>query len=310
MAMPASAQDLAPINPAEPACPTPGTSDTRWVGISQLHGGKGYADTPMGQVHYRLVGDGDGAVLLLLHQTPWSMIEFAEIQTCLAAMGVRTLAIDTPGYGMSDAPQGKPTITEYADNIMPVLDKLGIGKVIVAGHHTGASIATAFAAHHPDRTAGLLLHGTPLYSDEERASRLAHPQQMRALAEDGSHLSSYFKSIRDYVGTEPRTLITANWSTLVWYLAGAADVAHDAVYHYDLKSDLLAVRSPVLILSDAGDSLHENDLRAHTLQPWFRYRLFSQGRSHGLMIDPARWSGLAAKFVADIREGKVPRPGQ
>lgn len=306
VARPAAARDLPAIDPAHPTCPTPGTSDTRWIGISQLHGGKGYADTPMGQVHYRLAGKGDGPVLLLLHQTPWSMIEFAEIQTCLAEMGVRTLAIDTPGYGMSDAPEGKPSIAEYADNIVPVLDKLGIDRVIVAGHHTGASIATAFAARHPGRTAGLLLHGTPLYTDEERASRLAQPQHDRVLAADGSHLSSYFNSIRNYVGTAPRTLITANWSTIVWYLAGAADVAHDAVYHYDLKDDLLSVRSPVLILSDAGDSLHENDVRASRLQPWFRYRLFSQGRSHGLMIDPARWSEIAAEFVADVREGKAP----
>lgn len=306
LAQPAAARDLPAIDPAQPSCPTPGTSDTRWIGISQLHGGKGYADTPMGQVHYRLAGEGDGPVLMLLHQTPWSMIEFAEIQNCLAGMGVRTLAIDTPGYGMSDAPEGKPSIADYADNILPVLDMLGIDRVIVAGHHTGASIATAFAARHPGRTAGLLLHGTPLYTNEERAGRLARPQPDRVLAADGSHLSSYFNGIRAYVGTAPRTLISANWSTIVWYLAGAADVAHDAVYNYDLKTDLLAVRAPVLILSDEGDPLHENDVRASRLQPWFRYQLFSPGRSHGLIIDPARWSEIAAKYVADVREGKTP----
>ena len=310
VAPPALADDLPPIDPAKPHCPSPGTGDTRWVGLSQLHGGKGYADTPMGQVHYRLAGEGEGPTLLLLHQTPWSMIQFAEIQTCLAEMGIRSLAIDTPGYGMSDAPEGKPTIAEYADNVVPVLDRLGIDRVIVAGHHTGAAIATAFAAAHPERTAGLLLHGTPLYSDEERIKRLAQPEHPRELAEDGSHLSTYFRSIRDYAGAEPRTLITTNWSTIVWYLAGAADVAHDAVFNYDLKSDLLAVRAPVLILSDEGDSLHENDGRARALRPWFGYHLFSNGRSHGLMIDPARWSGMAAAFVREVREGKAPVPGK
>ena len=78
----------------------------------------------------------------------------------------------------------------------------------------------------------------------------------------------------------------------------------------DLKSDLLAVRAPVLILSDEGDSLHENDGRARALRPWFGYHLFSNGRSHGLMIDPARWSGMAAAFVREVREGKAPVPGK
>ena len=310
LAQPAAGGSLPTIDPAKPTCPTPGTSDTRWIGLSQLHGGKGYADTPMGQVHYRLTGEGDGPVLLLLHQTPWSMIQYAEVQTCLAGLGVRTLAVDTPGYGMSDAPEGRPTIADYADNIIPVLDELGIENVIVAGHHTGAGIAAAFVARHPDRTVGLLLHGTPLYSEEEHAQRLALPERGRELAPDGSHLSSYFNSIRDYVGTEPRTLVTANWSTLFWYLAGAADVAHDAVYRYDLEKDLLAVRSPVLILSDKGDSLHENDMRAAKMRPWFRYRLFSDGRSHSLMIDPARWSVLAARFVQEIRDGTAPEPSE
>lgn len=303
---PAAAQGTRAPDPSRPACPAPGTTDTRWIGQSVLHGGKGYADTPMGQVHYRLAGPQEGPIIVLLHQTPWSMIQYADIQTCLARAGVRSLAIDTPGYGLSDAPTGHPSIAEYADNIVPVLNRLGLDRVIVAGHHTGAGIASAFAARHPERTAGLLLHGTPLYTPQERADRLAQPEHDRKLSADGSHLATYFSDLRKYVGTEPRTEITANWSTINWYLAGIADVAHAAVFRYDLEADLKAVRAPVLVLSDLGDSLHTNDVRAAGLRPWFRYRQFSQGRSHAMMIDPARWAQVAAEFVGEVASGKAP----
>lgn len=84
-----------PVAAARAACPAEGTQDTHWAGIGQLRGGKGYVETPMGEAHYRLTGPGDGPVIILLHQTPWSMIQYGEIQACLAERGVRSLAIDS-----------------------------------------------------------------------------------------------------------------------------------------------------------------------------------------------------------------------
>lgn len=291
-----------------PACPAVGTNDVKWIGLRELQGGKGYAQTPMGEVHYRLVGSGPGPVLLLLHQTPWSMIEFAEIQACLAERGVRSLAVDTPGYGMSDAPSGHPTIGQYADTLVPVLDHLGIRKVIVAGHHTGSAIAAAFAARHPERTLAVLMHGTPLYNAEERSQRLTAPQRSRTLTDDGSHLADYYKYIRDYAGPNPRTKISATWSVFSWYQAGVNDIAHEAVFRNDLAADLAKLHVPVLILSDAKDSLHSNDLRAAQLYPRFRYLLFSDEGAHALMIDPHRWADVAADFAADVQKQQPTKP--
>jgi pimeloyl-ACP methyl ester carboxylesterase len=301
-------QAMAMARAPSPACPAVGTKDVEWIGLRELQGGKGYVQTPMGEVHYRLVGTGTGPVMLLLHQTPWSMIEFAEIQACLAERGVSSLAVDTPGYGMSDAPLGYPTISEYADTLVPVLDHLGIHKVIVAGHHTGSAIAAAFAARHPERTSAVLMHGTPLYTDEERARRLTAPQRSRTLSEDGAHLADYYKYIRNYAGPNPRTKITATWSVINWSEAGVNDIAHEAVFRNDLAADLAKLPVPVLILSDAKDSLHSNDLRAARLYPRFRYLQFSDGGAHALMIDPHRWADVAAGFVADVQKQGATKP--
>lgn len=313
LTVPLQAQQASPPPQAATAaapgtCPAESQATTEWLGISQLHGGKGYVDTPMGQVHYRLTGPKTGPVIVLLHQTPWSMIEFAQIQPCLAQMRVRSLAIDTPGYGLSDAPAGKPSLAQYADNLIPVLDKLGIREAVIAGHHTGAGIAIAFGARHPERTAGLLLHGTPIYTPAERAQRLAGAHDERKLSDDGSHLSDYYASIRKYVGDSPGVQVTATWSTLAWYLAGVSDVAHDAVFLAPSEEALRSVRTPVMIFSDTQDSLAANDRRAAGLQPWFRLTEFSQDRSHALMLQPAKWARLAAQYVKDVEAGKAPKP--
>lgn len=278
-------------------CRPPTAEDARWDGLSVMAGGKGYVDTPMGQVHYRLLGPEKGPVLLLLHQTPWSSIEWAYIQPCLSRLGIRSLAIDTPGYGLSDAPDGAPSIAQYADNIVPVLDRLHIRSVAVAGHHTGAAIAAALAARHPSRVTGLVLHGAPNYNDAERAQRRALPHPDLTLRPDGSHLSDYFSRLYRAQGMVPRHLNTITWSTLNIFLAGAADVAHAAVYDNDMAGDLTKVKVPVLVLSDAKDALNPIDQRTGRLGPNFRYQLFSDGSAHGLLVEPTRWSDIAGGFV-------------
>jgi len=277
-----------------------------WHGMRPLTGGKGYVATPMGQVHYRDVGPRDGTPILLLHQSPWSMVEFADVQNALAARGFRAITVDTPGYGMSDAPPKAPSMAELADNLVPVLDGLGIQAVVVGGHHTGASIAVAFAARHAERVTGLIIHGVPLYSAEERARLLAMPGADRTLRPDGSHLSRYFRYVLDVAGDAPVKsfvdLRNANWAVLTLYLPDE-DIGHGAAFSYDMAPDLDRIRVPTLVLSDLGDSLHATDLRVVELHPKFKYIQFSTGRLLGLMSEPDRWAGIAADFVSSLPKG-------
>jgi pimeloyl-ACP methyl ester carboxylesterase len=289
--------------PAVAAPPAAAEDGNVWHGMRPLTGGKGYVQTPMGQVHYRDVGPRGGMPILLLHQSPWSMVEFADIQNALAARGWRAITVDTPGYGMSDAPPNTPSMADLADNLVPVLDGLGIRSVLVAGHHTGASIAVAFAARHPERVTGLILHGVPLYSAQERATLLARPETDRTLKVDGSHLSDYFKFVVAAAADTPanafRNLRNATWAVLTLYLPDQ-DIGHAAAFSYDMAPDLDRIRVPTLVLSDRGDSLNRTDRRVVELHPKFKYIEFSKGRLLSLMSEPDRWAGIAADFAASI----------
>jgi pimeloyl-ACP methyl ester carboxylesterase len=165
-------------------------ADDNWRGAGVMAGGKGYAATPMGQVHYRDIGPKSAKVpLLLVHQAWMSLIEFAEIQDELAKLGIRSIAVDTPGYGMSDPAPGQPSIRDLADNLVPVLDDLHVRRVIIVGHHTGSLIAASFAAHHPDRVVAVILHGSPYFTKAESEAALAQGNYDRTLQEDGSHFT-------------------------------------------------------------------------------------------------------------------------
>jgi pimeloyl-ACP methyl ester carboxylesterase len=118
---------------------------------------------------------GDGIPLILLHQTPWFSVQYATVQPLLAAAGIQSIAMDTPGFGFSDLPSEQPTIEGYADNLPYVLDALRIDRTAVAGFHTGASIAAAFAHRHKDRTTCLTMDGAPMYTVEEGQKRLSQP---------------------------------------------------------------------------------------------------------------------------------------
>jgi len=52
---------------------------------------------------------------------------------------LRTIAIDTPGYGLSARLDAPPTIADYAVAIDAVLAHLRVRRAIVVGHHTGSS---------------------------------------------------------------------------------------------------------------------------------------------------------------------------
>ncbi len=280
-----------------------GVSVDDWQGWMILKGGKGYASSPMGQVHYRDIGPRDYKYpIVLLHQSPMSMIQWAPVQNELANMGVRAITVDTPGYGTSDLPDKQPTIPEFADNLVHVLDHLKLDKVVVAGHHTGSQIAVSFAGTHPDRVAAVVLHGAAQLNEEERARYLALNRTPRTPLPDGSHLS---RSWRPQTPPLSQAMLDArNLVFMTAYIQGP-DIGHWAAYHYDMLPDLMSIKTPGMILSDVGDAIHYIDLRVAELRPDFKYVEFSKGGSTiEFMVEPKRWATIVADFLATIDDGE------
>ncbi len=289
-----------------PLDPTLAGAGAHWIGAPALNGGKGYVACPLGATHYRVLSDGSSqsrhaAPFLLIHQTPFGLAEWVDIQPLLAASGRTVIAPDNPGYGMSDAPAAALTVAQLADNLVALLDHLGVQKVIVVGHHTGAAIAASFAARHAHRTAAVILHGCPLYTADERAERLARPARAFEPQADGSHLADMFKAIHAVSGQHPEALVTATWATLGACLAGPDTPTYKAVFANDMSLDIARIKAPTLVLTDRADSLHAKDRQVAAMRSDFTLEEFSDGGSFSLMLAPQRW----VQQVTELRPEEI-----
>src|SRR5690242_17328012 len=109
---------------------------------------RGYAESALGQIHYRR--EGSGPTLLLLSASGRSSRMFTRLVPLIASR-FDAIALDTPGFGGSDPLPEGTTIEQIAEAFVAVLDQLGIERPHVYGLHTGNKIATAMAARWPAR---------------------------------------------------------------------------------------------------------------------------------------------------------------
>ena len=145
-----------------------------------------FIDVGTRRVHYTRAGDGPAVVLL--HESPCSAKSLTIPQTIFARR-FTAIAIDTPGFGLSDPlPLEQPEIADLADALAETLTALGLEKVALYGRHTGASIAVEFARRHPGRCTLAVADGYPVYSGPQRESRLTDYLKPLVSSWDGAHL--------------------------------------------------------------------------------------------------------------------------
>lgn len=116
---------------------------------------RGYAGAPGHQLHYRRSGQGDA--LVLLSGTPRSSTYYLPLMEHLDDWDV--VAIDTPGFGLSDPLKGSWGVHDVAVHIAECLDSLGLQKYSVLGVHAGNKIGTALCSAFPERIPKFLFAG-------------------------------------------------------------------------------------------------------------------------------------------------------
>lgn len=129
-------------------------------------------------------GDRSGVPVVFVHGTPDSRLARHPDDTVPTAAGVRLLGVDRPGIGDSDVdPDATPR--RVADDIVAVLDHLGIERAAVLAWSAGAVFGLALAGCHPDRVRRLLLAGPLVPADAyDDAGVLAGADDARRLFAD------------------------------------------------------------------------------------------------------------------------------
>ena len=124
-------------------------------------------------------GPEDGPLTVLLHGFPETWWSWRHQIGPLAAAGLRVVAPDQRGYGLSSRPEGIAAyhLDRLADDVIGLADALGHDRFRLVGHDWGGLVAWWVAARHPDRLERLAILNAP-HPDVFGAYARRHPSQM------------------------------------------------------------------------------------------------------------------------------------
>lgn len=205
-------------------------------------------------LRYELTGAGD-KTLVLVHEMGGTLESWDDVLPALSK-GRRVLRYDTRGAGLSEKIRGAGDIDQFADDVVGLLDALGIrGKVAIAGIAVGGAVAIHFAARHAARCAALIPMGpaTGIPPERQEATRAIadrmETEGMRAGMEAGL-ANSYPPIMRTDMSRFHRVRCQR---------LGNDPASQAAIYrmlcNMDLSGDYAKITCPTLFLSGKHDGL-------------------------------------------------------
>ena len=210
---------------------------------------RSFVSVPAGTIH--VAQDGRGRPVLLLHHTPRSWDEFLDVVPILGER-FHVIAMDTIGFGDSSKPSEPDTIELWAGVAVSLLDALGLERVSVVGHHTGAVIATEIAASYPDRVDRLVL-SAPAYVDDEHRRLYGEKPPVDEVERhlDGSHVLELWRMRAPFY--PPSIDLLERFLIDALKAGDRAGGGHVTVARYPMEPKLPLISAPTLIIRPTED---------------------------------------------------------
>jgi pimeloyl-ACP methyl ester carboxylesterase len=105
---------------------------------------------------YAEFGDHSGRPVFYFHGLPGSRLEAKLLDQPARRNGIRVIAVDRPGFGLSDFQAGR-VIADWPRDISELADALGLDRFAVVGNSGGGPYAAACARYLAPRLTGAIL---------------------------------------------------------------------------------------------------------------------------------------------------------
>lgn len=118
------------------------------------------------RLRVRYAESGSGQAVVMIHGNAGSIedFEFGTIETL--SSNYRVIAVERPGHGKTDRPNGKTVDVEYQARLLhQVLSCLSVAQPVLVGHSWGAALALAYALQYPTEVSALILVAPAAYPD-------------------------------------------------------------------------------------------------------------------------------------------------
>lgn len=136
----------------------------------------------MVELAYREAGSGEPVVLL--HAFPLSSAMWLSQREGLSGH-CRVITPDQRGFGGSDLGSDDPDLDRCVDDVVELLDRLGLDRVVLGGLSMGGYVAMAVLRRRADRVRALILADTKASADPA-AARDNRERIAAAIQQDGS----------------------------------------------------------------------------------------------------------------------------
>lgn len=246
---------------------------------------------------------GSGTPLLFIHGWPHNRALWAAQMSGLVDHA-RCIAPDLRGFGGSTV-AGPWTIDQFADDLVHLLDSLGIEVAVVCGLSMGGYVALSLLRRHRARVRALILSSTRATADtaEAREKRMRLIEFVRERG--GEALAG--KQLKAMVGTttfETRPDVTETLRRLMAAAPedGVVGALHAMADRTDSTDLLGGIDCPVLVLSGAEDSFTlPAELSAMArLIPRARFESIDSAGHVCAYERPAAFNHLVGEFLATL----------
>ncbi|WP_165224601.1 alpha/beta fold hydrolase [Aquisphaera insulae] len=202
-------------------------------------------------------------ILVLLHGFPLSRAMWDGQIEALGSV-CRIIAPDLRGHGESDAPDGVYAMDEMADDVIELLDAMGITQpVVLGGLSMGGYVALSLVLRYPERVCGLMLMDTRAAADTPETARGREETARTVLHEGDGHSMIetmiprlFSKSTREKLPHKVGAMLAVMERTSSQGIAGAL---RGMAVRPDRRDDLSKITVPTLVLVGEDDAVSPVD---------------------------------------------------
>ena len=248
------------------------------------------------KVHYESRGTGREAVVFV---HGWTCDHtFWNAQVPAVAAKARTIALDLPGHGKSDAPETAYTMDLFARAVDAVMRDAGVDRAVLVGHSMGTPVVRQFYRKYPEKTLALVIvdGGLRPFGDkammEQFLASLRGPNYKQVAGQMVTGMTAPMKD------TAARETVKAKMLATPQHVAVSAmdGMNADGLFATD------PIKVPVLaVLAKSPFWQPDTEQFFRSLAPDIEFHMW-EGVSHFLMMDdPARFNDTLVAFLAKRR---------
>ncbi|HET6950597.1 MAG TPA: alpha/beta hydrolase [Acidimicrobiales bacterium] len=250
---------------------------------------------------YETYGTGE-PVVVLLHGLLMDTRIYRRTARELAALGHHVVLLDLLGHGESDKPVHavEYRIDVYGDQVVALLDHLGVDRAVIGGMSLGANVSLHVAAHHPDRVLGLVLEMPVLERAVPAAAMTFVP--LLLLVHVALPVVRVLGKVAGLVSRLPSDFVASGLAPLTKPPEATRAILHGILVGPTVPpvEDRRAVVAPALVLGHKADLIHPfNDAEALVRQ-LRDARLVQASSLLEMRLRPARLHGEIDRFLTEI----------